>query len=162
MINLMNRKASLSIILVCLIIITGCGNTNELYNLRPKSVEEQQTIRDSWFPVKSFECQLIVDSFSLLTAAVGNDSLENLSQNMDQIEERLDSAGRATSTALLNLANTTSEESIRAWALKAVPIFSGFGDLIVSDVNSLASEEMLQYLSDLSKLVEDVPYACRS
>ena len=141
--------------------LTSCGTYDSASELKPKSAEEQDKIHNSWYPVKSKECQLIVDSFSLVSAAIGSASDENLLNNMDQINENLESAGKTTSTALLNLANTTSEPSIKNWALRAVPIFASVGSM-VSTSQSSGAKEMLSYFEGLSKLVEDVPDACRS
>jgi len=142
-------------------VLSSCGVTQNNQGLKPKTAAEQQAIHNSWFPVKSKDCQLIVDSFALVKAAIGDASDQNLLNNINQINQNLKSAGKVTSTALLNLANTTDEPTIRSWALKAVPIFANIGN-IGSENSNQSNDQILSFMSDLSKLVEDVPSACSS
>lgn len=145
--------------LVILSLIVGCGSQDQK-DLRPRTQEENEAIHNSWYPVKSEECQVLVDSFILMSAAIGNDDIQYLAANLDQIKQNLIEAGKINSARLLELANTTQDVSIRNWALEAVPTFAN-----LQIINSGSEEQMLDlndYLLGLSKLVEDVPSGCRS
>ena len=157
------RVSSKNIILLTLgltLTLTACG-TSSSSELRPRTVEENAAIQDSWFPVRNKECQLIVDSFTLVSAAVGGTDTQYLAENMSEIERNLKSAGAATSEALLRLSNSTDEPSIRSWTLRAVPIFAKLG-MLTSATDDQSNDQILSFFSELSQLVEDVPSACKS
>lgn len=128
--------------------------------LRPRTTEENNVITDSWYPIQSEECQLLVDSFGLVTAAIGNVESQYLLENMDQIKSNLEMTGLMVTPKLIDLSQTTLEPSIKAYALEAIPLFSRLGDLIAD--KSGESTNQIDFLQRLSDLTGKVPDACKS
>lgn len=151
--------------MVCLsitgtLLLTGCSTSSSEDSLRPRTADENQSIRDSWYPIRNSECQLIVDSFALIAAAIGGDETKYLSENLEDIRRRLENTGEITSQTLLRLANQTNDESIKSYALEAVPVFARVGDILVdSDEDYL---QQMNYLKKYSNLTGKVPNGCKS
>lgn len=140
--------------------LTGCTFVPADESPRPRTVEENNEITDSWYPVQSEECQLLVDSFGLVTAAIGSIDDPNLLENMDEINSNLEITGRIVSQKLLELSQSTSEPSIREYALEAIPVFVQLGDLINEDSGDYSSAT--DFIGKLYGLTGKVPDACKS
>jgi len=145
---------------VSLLALSACTFVPAEEGLRPRTSEENNAITDSWYPIQSKECQLLVDSFGLVTAAVGNVESQYLLENMDQIKSNLETTGLMVTPALVDLAQTTFEPSIQAYALEAIPLFSRLGDLIADESGDSSSQ--IDFLQRLSDLTGKVPDACKS
>jgi hypothetical protein len=99
-------------ILLLSFVLSACTFVPVEEGLRPRTAEENNAITDSWYPIQSEECQLLVDSFGLVTAAVGNVESQYLLDNMDQIKSNLEeyqtkvdtaqSAGNAIQNAIVD------------------------------------------------------------
>jgi hypothetical protein len=144
----------------CFLALSACTFVPAEEGLRPRTAEENNAITDSWYPIQSEECQLLVDSFGLVTAAVGNVESQYLLENMDQIKSNLEMTGLMVTPKLFELSQTTLEPSIKAYALEAIPLFSQLGDLIGDE--SGESSIQIDYLQRLSNLTGKVPDACKS
>ena len=145
---------------ISLILIPGCSTTSENSSLKPRTTAEEDAIRNSWYPIKNKECQLLVDSLNLIGAAIGSSDLQNLASNMEEIKRNLEQAGQITSMKVLELSLTTSEPSIREWALDAVPVFASLGSIIATDSEDFTSQ--MAFLTKLRNLTDKVPDACKS
>jgi len=142
------------------LILTGCTFSNSEEGLRPRTAEENLNIQNQWYPVKSKDCQLLVDSFNLIRAAIGSVEMGYLDENLELINSRLELSGRVTSQKILELATTATEPSIREYALEAAPIFAQVGFMIVNDDSDF--DKQLKFLEDFSKISGKVPDACKS
>jgi len=147
-------------ILLLSFVLSACTFVPVEEGLRPRTTEENNVITDSWYPIQSEECQLLVDSFGLVTAAVGNVESQYLLENMDQIKSNLEMTGLMVTPKLIDLSQTTLEPSIKAYALEAIPLFSRLGDLIAD--KSGESTNQIDFLQRLSDLTGKVPDACKS
>jgi len=147
-------------ILLLSFVLSACTFVPVEEGLRPRTAEENNAITDSWLPIQSEECQLLVDSFGLVTAAVGNVESQYLLDNMDQIKRNLEMTGLTVTPILYELSQTTLEPSIKAYALEAIPIFSQLGDLIADETGE--SSLQVEFLNRLSELTGKVPDACKS
>jgi hypothetical protein len=145
---------------VSLLTLSACTFVPAEEGLRPRTSEENNAITDSWYPIQSKECQLLVDSFGLVTAAIGNIESQYLLENMEQIKSNLEMTGVMVTPALVDLAQTTLEPSIQAYALEAIPLFSRLGDLIVDEIGETSNQ--IDFLQRLSDLTGKVPDACKS
>ena len=145
---------------ISLILIPGCSTTSENSSLKPRTTAEEDAIHNSWYPIKNKECQLLVDSLNLIGAAIGSSDLQNLASNMEEIKRNLEQAGQITSMKVLELSLTTSEPSIREWALDAVPVFASLGSIIATDSEDFTSQ--MAFLTKLRNLTDKVPDACKS
>lgn len=143
-----------------LMLLTGCGTLTSVEGLKPRTAEENQAIQDSWYPVKSEECQLIIDSFQIISAAMGGGDIEYLSSNMDEINGNLQTASEVTSSAMFKLSQDTLDQSIKAYALEALPIFAQVGNLIADDESDV--NKQMNLLVDFAKLTGKVPDGCKS
>lgn len=144
---------------ISLILIPGCSTTSENSSLKPRTTAEEDAIRNSWYPIKNKECQLLVDSLNLIGAAIGNNELQYLADNMEEIKRNLEQAGQITSMKVLELSLTTSEPSIREWALEAVPIFASTSSWIIEDLDDATSQ--MENLIKFRNLTDKVPDACK-
>jgi hypothetical protein len=140
--------------------LSGCTFVTEEEGLRPRTVEENNAITDSWYPVQSKECQLFIDAFGLMTAAIGSTDGQYLLDNMDQIKRDLETTGYVVSQSLLELSQTTFEPSIKTYALELIPLYVRLGDLITDD--STDTSRQIEYLNEMSRLTGKVPDACKS
>jgi hypothetical protein len=141
-------------------ILVGCSSTPGDSNLKPRTTAEEDAIRNSWYPIKNKECQLLVDSLNLIGAAIGSSDLEYLADSMEEIKRNLEQAGQITSIKVLELSLTTKEPSIREWALDAVPIFASASSWIIEDLNDSTSQ--MKNLIEFRNLTDRVPDACKS
>jgi hypothetical protein len=146
--------------LIILPILVGCSSTSGDSNLKPRTTAEEDAIRNSWYPIKNKECQLLVDSLNLIGAAIGSSDLEYLAGSMEEIKRNLEQAGQITSIKVLELSLTTKEPSIREWALDAVPIFASVSSWIIEDLNDSTSQ--MKNLIEFRNLTDRVPDACKS
>ncbi len=64
------------------------------------------------------------------------------------------------SQELLDLSQTTTEPSIREYALEAIPLFVQLGDLIAAD--SSESSSQIDFVNKMYALTGKVPDACKS
>lgn len=145
---------------LALMLLTGCSSVTSVEGLKPRTAEENQAIQDSWYPVKSEECQLIIDSFQIISAAMGSGDIEYLSSNMDEINGNLQTASEITSSAMFKLSQDTLDQSIKAYSLEALPIFAQVGNLIADD--ELDVDKQMSLLVDFAKLTGKVPDGCKS
>lgn len=143
-----------------LLAISGCSFVSVNEGPKPRTAEENNLIIDSWYPIQSKECALLVDSFGLIQAAIGSADGQHLIDNMDKIKRDLETTGLIVSQKLLELSQTTAETSIREYALEAIPFFVQLGDLIIGDMDeSLAQVDLINKMSELTGKVPD---ACKS
>lgn len=154
------RFLKVSIASLLMLFLSACTFVSSEDGLRQRSVEENNAITDSWYPIQSEECQLLVDSFGLVSAAVGNVDSKYLLENMDQIKSNLEMTGLMVTPMLYDLSQTTLEPSIKAYALEAIPIFSQLSKLIVDDGGETTNQ--VDFLQRLSNLTGKVPDACKS
>ena len=147
-------------ILLLSFVLSACTFVPAEEGLRPRTAEENNAITDSWYPIQSEECQLLVDSFELAKAAIGNAESQYLLDNMDQIKSNLEMTGLMVTPKLLDLSQTTLEPSIKAYALEAIPLFSQLGDLIADEIGETTNQ--IDFLQRLSDLTGKVPDACKS
>ncbi len=143
-----------------LFLVSGCSVTSDDSSLRPRTLAQEEAIRNSWYPIKNKECQLLVDSLNLIGAAIGSTDLEYLAGNMEEIKNNLEQAGQITSIKVLELSLTTKEPTIKEWALDAVPIFASVSSWIIEDLNDTTSQ--MENLVKFRDLTDRVPDACKS
>lgn len=153
-------KAKLLGILLLSIALSACTFVPAEEGLRPRTTEENNAITDSWYPIQSEECQLLVDSFGLITAAIGNVESQKLLENMERIKSDLEMTGLIVTPKLYDLSETTLEPSIKAYALEAIPIFSQLGGIIVDEAGEPLFD--MDFLNRFSELTGKVPDACKS
>jgi len=158
--RLLNKYVQACLFLIILPISVGCSSTPGDSNLKPRTAAEDDAIRNSWYPIKNKECQLLVDSLNLIGAAIGSSDLEYLADSMEEIKRNLEQAGQITSIKVLELSLTTKEPSIREWALDAVPIFASASSWIIEDLNDSTSQ--MKNLIEFRNLTDRVPDACKS
>ena len=156
----LNKYVQACSFLIILPILVGCSSTSGDSNLKPRTTAEEDAIRNSWYPIKNKECQLLVDSLNLIGAAIGSSDLEYLAGSMEEIKRNLEQAGQITSIKVLELSLTTKEPSIREWALDAVPIFASVSSWIIEDLNDSTSQ--MKNLIEFRNLTDRVPDACKS
>lgn len=147
-------------ILASTLATTSCSYSTSEEGLRPRTAEENLAIQNSWYPIQSMECQLLVDSFNLARAAIGSGETADILENQELINSRLELTARLTSQKILELATTTNEPSIRDYALEAAPVFAQLGTMIIDSESSL--EEQFKFLEDFSEITGKVPDACKS
>jgi hypothetical protein len=147
-------------VLMSLFLVSGCSVTSDDSSLRPRTLAQEEAIRNSWYPIKNKECQLLVDSLNLIGAAIGSTDLEYLAGNMEEIKNNLEQAGQITSIKVLELSLTTKEPTIKEWALDAVPIFASVSSWIIEDLNDTTSQ--MENLVKFRDLTDRVPDACKS
>jgi hypothetical protein len=155
----LNKHIQACSFLIILPILVGCSSTPEGSNLKPRTTAEEDAIHNSWYPIKNKECQLLVDSLNLISAAIGSNELQYLADNMEEIKRNLEQAGQITSMKVLELSLTTSEPSIREWALDAVPIFASTSSWIIEDLDDATSQ--MEHLIKFRNLTDRVPDACK-
>ena len=153
-------RIRLSTITLSILVLSGCTLVPSDEGARLRTSEENNAITDAWYPIQSKECQLLVDSFGLIGAAIGSPDNQNLLQNMDEIKQNLERTGEVVTRKLIELSMTTAESSIREYAIEAIPFFSQLGSLISDD--SIQSEFQIDYLNRMQKLTGKVPDACKS
>ena len=153
-------KLRLIVITLSISALSACTFVPADEGARVRTKEENNAITDSWYPIQSKECQLLVDSFGLIGASIGSPDTQNLIENMDEIKRNLQVTGEVVSRKLIDLSLTTTEPSIREYAIEAIPFFSKLGSLIADDL----SQETFQvdYLNKMYKLTGKVPDACKS
>jgi hypothetical protein len=158
--RLLNKYVQACLFLIILPILVGCSSTPGDSNLKPRTAAEDDAIHNSWYPIKNKECQLLVDSLNLIGAAIGSSDLEYLADSMEEIKRNLEQAGQITSIKVLELSLTTTEPSIREYAIEAVPVFASLGSIIAEDSEDFTAQ--MNYLTKLRKLTDRVPDACKS
>lgn len=153
-------KMRFALIFLVLLTLSACTIAPAEEGQRPRTAKENNAITDSWYPIQSEECQLLVDAFGLVSTSIGNDESQYLIENMDKIKSNLKLTGEIVVPRLYELSQTTLEPSIRAYALEAVPFFSALGDLIVDDLGEPSFQ--LDFLNSMSELTGKIPDACKS
>lgn len=153
-------KAKLLGIVLLSFALSACTLVPAEKGLRPRTTEENNVITDSWYPIQSEECQLLVDAFGLVTLAIGNTESQYLLENMDKVKKNLENLSRIVPPKLFELSQSTLEPSIKEYALESIPIFIRLGDLFVDDLEEPTS--LFEYLNELSILTGKVPDACKS
>jgi hypothetical protein len=61
--RLLNKYVQACLFLIILPILVGCSSTPGDSNLKPRTTAEDDAIRNSWYPIKNKECQLLVDKY---------------------------------------------------------------------------------------------------
>ena len=140
--------------------LVACVIAPQEQGAKLRTAEEDEALVDAWYPIQSEECQLLVDSFSLIAAAIGSAEMEYQINNLDEIKKNLVSASKIVPPVLLELAQTTNEPSVREYALEAIPIFAQIGDAVVEDSSEFGGS--LALLEKMAKLTGRVPDACKS
>jgi hypothetical protein len=79
---------------------------------------------------------------------------------MDEIKRNLEVTGEIVSRKLIDLSLTTTEPSIREYAIEAIPFFSKLGSLIADDSSQATFQ--VDYLNKMYELTGKVPDACKS
>jgi hypothetical protein len=153
-------KIKLIISILITLALTSCTFKSADESARPRTAEENTAITNSWLPIQSEECQLLVDSFGLVKVAIGSDDGQYLLDNFDKIKSNLTITGEIVSSRLLELSQSTLEPSIREYALEAIPFFAQLGNLIADDSEDFSFQ--LEYLDQMSELTGKVPDACKS
>ena len=153
-------KIRLIVISLSIFVLPACTFVPASESPRPRTAEENNAITDSWYPIQSIECQLLVDSMGLAQAAIGSPDSQYLLENMDKIKSNLDLTGQVVSQKLLELSQTTQEPSIREYALEAIPVYAQLGNLISEDVSDFSFSSDI--LNDMFELTGKVPDACKS
>ena len=153
-------KAKLLGIILLSFALSACTFVPVEEGLRPRTAEENNAITDSWYPIQSDECQLLVDSFGLIAAAIGSIESQNLLENMERIKSNLEMTGLMVTPKLYDLSKTTLEPSIKAYALEAIPIFSQLGGIIVDEAGEPSYD--MDFLNRMNELTGKVPDACKS
>lgn len=143
-----------------LLILTACTVIPAEEGARPRTVEENNAITDSWYPIQSEECQLLVDSFGLILAAIGNDDGQYLLDNMDEIKSNLKMTGEIVAPRLYDLSQTTLEPSIKQYALEMIPLFVQLEGMIANDSGDTLFQ--VELTEKMSELLGKVPDACKS
>jgi hypothetical protein len=154
----MNFKLFASIL--GLLTLTACSFVPANESPKPRTAEENNAITDSWYPIQSEECQLLVDSMGLVQASIGSIDNQYLIENMDEIKSNLEITGRVVSQKLLELSQNTQEPSIREYALEAIPVYAQLGSLIADDSSDLSFQN--DYINKMFNLSGKVPDACKS
>ena len=150
----------LSTITLSILVLSGCTFVPADEGARVRTIEENNAITDAWYPIQSKECQLLVDSFGLVGVAIGSSDTQHLVENMDEIKQNLEMTGEIVTSKLIELTMTTTESSIREYAIEAIPFFSQLGSLIAVDASQ--SEFQIDYLNRMYELTGKVPDACKS
>jgi hypothetical protein len=140
--------------------LTACSPVSSDDGIKLRTQSENDAIRNSWFPIQSEECQLLVDSLGLVSAAIGNIETDYLIENMSEIDSNLEETSRIVVPRLLELSQNTKEQSIRAYALEAIPIFSRLDELVLDEIDGAATQ--IGLLSKMAELTGRVPDACKS
>ena len=70
-------------------LLSSCSVQSSTDELKPRTVEENQAITDSWYPIKNDECQIFVDAFGLAQTALGSNDSGYLFENMEEIRQRI-------------------------------------------------------------------------
>lgn len=141
-------------------LLVACAIAPQEEGAKLRTAEEDEALIDAWYPIQSEECQLLVDSFGLIAAAIGSAEMEYQINNLDEIKKNLVSASKIVPPVLLELAQTTNEPSIREYALEAIPIFAQIGDAVVEDSSEFGGS--LAFFEKMAKLTGKVPDACKS
>jgi hypothetical protein len=144
----------------CLPFLTACTISTQEEGLKIRTQAENEALVDSWYPIQSEECQLLVDSFGLISVAMGNGEMDYLMKNADEVKKDLLSTSIIVPPVLLELAQTTNEPSIKEYALEAIPIFTQLTDTLDKELNDFDTE--LGFLEKLANLTGRVPDACKS
>ena len=153
-------RIRLSAITLSILVLSGCTFVPAEEGARVRTSEENNAITDAWYPIQSEECQLLVSSFGLVGAAIGSPDTQHLVENMDEIKQNLEITGKIVTRELIDLSMTTTESSIREYAIEAIPFFSKLGSLIGGD--SAQTELEVKYLNIMYELTGKVPDACKS
>ena len=141
-----------------LLLLAGCSTHVPSTSPTPRTSAEKQAITNAWYPVKSADCQSIVNVFQAITADIGDPSTEHLATNMASVQAKLKMDWKIAGAIFRALAEYTREKSIRDWALEAAPIFEEQGRLMNSN-NADAQDKAMQ---DFATISGTIPEACRN
>jgi hypothetical protein len=133
---------------------------SEINGIALRTQSENEAIKNSWYPIQDEECQLLVDSLGLVSVAIGNIETDYLLENMSEIDTNLEETSRIVVPRLLELSQNTKEQSIRAYALEAIPVFSRLDELVSEEVDGTATQ--IGLLASMAELTGKVPDACKS
>lgn len=153
-------KSFIAVLVTSTLSLTGCSAVSSDYGIKLRSESENSAIRNSWYPIQSKECQLLVDSLSLVSIAIGSIETDYLLENMEKINSNLEETGKLVVPRLLELSQNTAEQSIRDYALEAIPVFSRLDELISEDTGGASGQ--IEFLSKMADLTGKVPNACKS
>jgi len=153
-------KSFIAVLVTSTLFLTGCSAVSSDDGIKLRSESENSAIRNSWYPIQSKECQLLVDSLSLVSIAIGSIETDYLLENMEKINSNLEETGMLVVPRLIELSQNTSEQSIRDYALEAIPVFSRLDELISEDTGGASGQ--IEFLSKMADLTGKVPDACKS
>ncbi len=153
-------KLLVSVLVTSALTLTACSVVASDDGIKPRTQSENDAIRNSWYPIQSEECQLLVDSLGLVSVAIGNIQTDYLIENMSEIDSNLEETSRIVVPRLLELSQNTMEQSIRAFALEAIPVFSRLDELVSDEIDGAATQ--IELLSSMAELTGKVPDACKS
>ena len=153
-------KSFIAVLVTSTLFLTGCSAVSSDDGIKLRSESENSAIRNSWYPIQSKECQLLVDSLSLVSIAIGSIETDYLLENMEKINSNLEETGMLVVPRLIELSQNTAEQSIRDYALEAIPVFSRLDELISEDTGGASGQ--IEFLSKMADLTGKVPDACKS
>lgn len=153
-------KFFIAVLVTSTLSLTGCSAVSSDDGIKLRSESENSAIRDSWYPIQSKECQLLVDSLSLVSIAIGSIETDYLLENMEKINSNLEETGKLVVPRLLELSQNTVEQSIRDYAREAIPVFSRLDELVSEDTGGASGQ--IEFLSKMADLTGKVPDACKS
>lgn len=153
-------KFFIAVLVTSTLSLTGCSAVSSDDGIKLRSESENSAIRDSWYPIQSKECQLLVDSLSLVSIAIGSIETDYLLENMEKINSNLEETGKLVVPRLLELSQNTVEQSIRDYAREAIPVFSRLAELVSEDTGGASGQ--IEFLSKMADLTGKVPDACKS
>ena len=153
-------KSFIAVLVTSTLFLTGCSAVSSDDGIKLRSESENSAIRNSWYPIQSKECQLLVDSLSLVSIAIGSIETDYLLENMEKINSNLEETGMLVVPRLIELSQNTAEQSIRDYALEAIPVFSRLDELISEDTGGASGQ--IEFLSKMADLTGKVPDACKT
>jgi hypothetical protein len=153
-------KFLVAVLVTSALTLAACSVNSSDDGIKLRTQSENDAIRNSWFPIQSEECQLLVDSLGLVSVAIGNIQTDYLLENMSDIDSNLEETSRIVVPKLLELSQNTKELSIRAYALEAIPVLSRLDELVSDKVDGAATQ--IGLLSSMAELTGKVPDACKS
>jgi hypothetical protein len=153
-------KLMAAVLTTSALILTGCSANSSNDGIALRTQSENEAIKNSWYPIQGQECQLLVDSLGLVSVAIGNIETDYLLENMSEIDTNLEETSRIVVPRLLELSQNTKEQSIRAYALEAIPVFSRLDELVSEEVDGTATQ--IGLLASMAELTGKVPDACKS
>jgi hypothetical protein len=128
--------------------------------LKPRTESENQAITDAWFPIKNQECQAIVDAFGLMRLASMDAERYLATGDTVAAKQTIDTASEIVLERLSSLISSTTDESIRLYTLKSLPIFSQLSSYLTQEEGNF--DDQLKFLEKWAELTGEIPSGCKS